>query len=54
MRSGFPEDAGPTGLKNSFWLGNLQRCRAAGAGVRHHAGWKSGGRFARREAVDAR
>jgi hypothetical protein len=27
-----------TGLKISFWLGNLQLCRAAGAGLRHHAG----------------
>jgi hypothetical protein len=38
----FPEDAGPTGLKILFWLDNLQRCRADGAGVRCHAGWKFG------------
>ena len=38
----FPEYAGPTGLKILFWLDNLQRCRAAGAGVLCHAGWEFG------------
>ena len=52
----FPEDAGPTGLKISIWLGVLQRCRAAGAGVRHHAGLEFGGVLGgeRRGALSAR
>jgi len=39
----FREDAGPTGLKILLWLGNLQICRTAGAGLRCHAGWEFAG-----------
>jgi len=42
----------PYGAKDLIWVGVLQRCRAAGAGVRGNAGWEFGSGLggARREA----